>query len=403
MQFHYQAKQIDGQATAGSLEATTLTEARQLLRQQGLFPIELSSGEAKAVLSKGGGFGRNKVGRTDLLMLTSQLSIMCQSGIDLAEAIRSAAADCRNPKMGTVLNRVYNDVTGGSPVSVALGRHPEVFGEAYIASIAAAESSGTINEVLNRLAELLRNEIRLRSAMQATLAYPVVLVAVAAVVLTALIFFVLPQFGKVFISLGKPPPPVTKLLIETAQLLRDHSLFLVAGAVVAGFVIWKIRKTDRAARYWDGAVINFPFLREATRSLLAGRMFRLMGTMLQTGVPLLEAVRLCRCSVKNRFFRNVFDSMEREVLNGCGLGTTIGRAKFIPAGAAQMVATAERTGKLGVVMQLIGEFYEDDGERQVRQLVRLLEPLVIVVMGAFVALIVLAVIVPLLDVSTMSR
>ena len=106
---------------------------------------------------------------------------------------------------------------------------------------------------------------------------------------------------------------------------------------------------------------------------------------------------------KNQFFRSVFDTMEREVLNGNGIGKTIGEATFIPAGAAQMIATAEKTGKLGMVMQLIGEYYEDDGERHVRQLVRLLEPAVIVVMGVFVAIVVLAVIVPLLDVSTMSH
>lgn len=400
MQFNYQAKTSNGQSSAGVLEATSQVEARQLLRNQGLFPLSLSADATQAVSS---GSRRRRIGRGDLLMLTSQLSIMCQSGIDLAESIRSVARDCRHPRMRQVLEDVYREVSGGSPVSIALGRRVEVFGEAYVASISAAESSGTVTEVLSRLAELLRNEIRMRSSLRATLAYPFVLLAVAALVVTALIFFVLPQFGKVFESLGRPAPPFTDLLIDTAQLLRDNSLFLVIGMAVIGVALWNLRKLDSAARYWDGAVLNVPLLRAATRALLAGRMFRLMGTMLQSGVPLLETVRLCRCSVRNRFFRNIFETMERDVLDGRGLSAAIGDARFIPHGAAQMVATAERTGKMGMVMQLIGEYYEDDGERQLQQLVRLLEPAVIVVMGAFVALVVLAVIVPLLDVSTMSH
>lgn len=402
MQVAYEAKTSSGQSSAGVIEAGSVGEARQMLRSQGMFPLQLTAAGAPK-RAAGGGFRRSRIGRSDLLMLTSQLSIMCQSGIDLAEAIRSAAGDCRNPKMQSVLEGIYDEVSGGSSVSSALGRRTEIFGEAYVASIAAAESSGTVTEVLSRLAELLRNELRMQSALRATLAYPLVLLAVAALVITALVFFVLPQFGKVFVSLGRPAPPVTKFLIDTAQLMRDQWMFLTLGAAAIGVALWYVRKMDRAARYWDGAVLNLPLLRDATRSLLAGRMFRLMGTMLQTGVPLLESVRLCRCSVKNRFFRSIFDQMEEEVLNGKGLGETIGRANFIPAGASQMVATAERTGKLGMVMQLIGEFYEDDGERQVRQLVRLLEPAVIVVMGVFVAGVVLAVIVPLLDVSTMSH
>lgn len=402
MQFQYTAKQNDGQSLTGAIDAATIAEARQLLSGQGLFPLSLApAGEAIRQVAVGRTSGR-KVRRSDLLMLTSQLSIMCQSGIDLAEALRAAADDCGNPTLRQVLQEVYRDVSAGSNVSAALGRHVNVFGDAYIASIAAAEASGTVNEVLGRLADLLRNEIRMRSALRATLAYPLVLLSVAGLVVTALVFFVLPQFGKVFASLGRPAPPITKLIIDTAQLLRDHSLVIAIAVVAASIALWNLRRLDQAAKYWDGAVLNFPLLRDATRALLAGRMFRLMGTMLQTGVPLLEAVRLCRCSVKNRFFRRAFDDMEREVLNGRGLGATIGSTPFIPPGAAQMIATAEKTGKLAMVMQLIGDYYEDDGERQVKQLVRLLEPAVIVVMGAFVAMVVLAVIVPLLDVSTMS-
>ncbi len=404
MELQYTAKSREGRLTNGVLDTASLSEAQQILREQGLFPLSFQESKPRtAARFTFGTKGRSGIKRTDLLMLTSQLAIMCQSGIDLAEAIRSAAEDSRNPRLRKLLDELFRDISSGNPVSVAMKQHVDVFGEAYVASIAAAESAGTVNEVLSRLAEQIRNEIRLRSTLQSTLAYPLVLIGIATVVVNALVFFVLPQFGKVFVSLGRPAPPMTQLLLDTAQVLRNHSLLLLAGLVITMLALWRMRHTEQATRYWDRIVLNLPLLRDASRLLLAGRMFRLIGTMLQTGIPLLESVRLCRSAVKNQFFRRVFDNIEREVLNGNGIAKTIREANFIPAGAAQMIATAEKTGKLGMVMLLIGEYYEDDGERHVRQLVRLLEPAVIVVMGVFVAIVVLAVIVPLLDVSTMSH
>ena len=197
MELRYTAKSRKGQLTNGVLNTASLSEAQQMLREQGLFPLSFQ--ESKSHTASRFTFSttrRSGIRRTDLLMLTSQLAIMCQSGIDLAEAIRSAAEDARNPRLRKLLDELFRDISSGNPVSVAMKQHVDVFGEAYVASIAAAESAGTINEVLSRLAEQIRNEIRLRSTLQSTLAYPLILIGIAAVVVNALVFFVLPQFGK---------------------------------------------------------------------------------------------------------------------------------------------------------------------------------------------------------------
>ncbi|MCA9076293.1 MAG: type II secretion system F family protein [Planctomycetaceae bacterium] len=348
-------------------------------------------------------WGRGKIRKTDLLMVTSQLSIMCQSGIDLAEALRAVSTECRHPKLKKILEMVYQDVRDGIPASMAIQTHGSVFGEAFTASIAAAEASGTVTEVLPRLSDMLRNEIRLRSGLKSVIAYPVVLVSVASIVLTVLVFFVLPQFGKVFTSLDRPAPPMTALLLDTAQLLRANIVVIACGVLGLLAFLSQVVRTESARRYWDGVLLNSVLFREATRSLLSGRSFRLMGTMLQSGVPLLEAVRMSRKSIRNHLFRDLFDKLERDVVNGNGVSRSMARAEFIPAGAAQMISTAEQTGKLGMVMELIGEFYEEEGERQIRQVVKLVEPAIIVVMGVIVAGVVLSVMLPLLDVTTISR
>ncbi len=403
MVFTYTAKSQVGKTTAGIIEAATVAEARHLLRGQGLFPLSLVQGVKSKGRKRSGASGRRRrVAKRELLMATSQLAIMCRAGVNLAEALKNVGDHCSNEALGLVLRQVYEDVSSGSPASVAMRKHPQVFDAAYVASIAAAEASGEVTSILSRLADLIRSEIRLQSSLRSTLAYPVILVAVAMVVILALVFFVLPQFATIFADLGAPVPPLTEMLLGGAQFLRQHILIVLgcAAVVVAGSV-WGLR-TETAQRRRDALMLNLPLLRGSTRALQTGRAFRIMGTMLQSGIPLLEAIRLCGASVRNRLYRDLFALLEEEVVTGGGIGNRLAAAEFVPPGAAQMVATAEQTGELGPVIQIVGEFYEDDGERSMRQLVKLMEPAIIVAMGVVVAGVVLAVILPLLDISTMA-
>jgi type II secretory pathway component PulF len=333
--------------------------------------------------------------------ITSQLAVMCQTGLDLAEAIRVAASACRHPGMRRILNAVYEDISSGVKPSTSLERHGgRELGGAYVASIAAAEASGTVTEVLQRLTEMLRNEIRMRSGIMAAISYPAILLGVAFVVVNALVFFVLPQFSKVFEQMSRPTPPLTRVLLDGSSFIRSNWVFIVLGVVVMTVGATQLWRLPAARRYVDWFVLNGYLLRSATRSLYAGRAFRLIGTLLQSGVPLLEAVRLCRGSVRNTLFRQFFDRIESDVETGNGIAGAVSEAEFVPPGASQMLATAERTGKLGFVLGLIGEHFEDEGEQRLKQLVRLAEPAVIVFLGGVVGMVVLAVILPLLDIST---
>ncbi len=403
MNYQYTAKAASGGASSGTIEAHSESEARQQLRQQGLFPLSMNTERQVAVprSSSRKYFGR-RVSKNDLLMLTSQLAIMCRSGIDLAEALKNAAKQCANPTLKKALDEAYSDVSDGKAVSVALNKHPHIFGNAYVASIAAGEASGCVPDVLTRLGEMLRNEIRLRSTLRSVLSYPIVLILVASMVLSALIFFVLPQFSKVFESMETPAPPFTQFLLDTSLFIREHSVWL--GVLLAGtvFALFRLLYSETARRYWDDVLLNTVLIRDATRALLTGRTFCLLGTMLESGVPLLEAIQLCRSSVKNTLYRELFDMLEHDVLNGRGMGHALASTKIIPPGAAQMVLTAEQSGKLAQVMQTVGEFYEEDGERRVRESAKLLEPAIIVMMGFVVAVVVMSVMLPLLDFSTLS-
>ena len=362
--------------------------------------VSLRSLRVTAVETKPSAWARTTVTKSDLLVVTTQLSIMCQSGVDLAAALSSITHECRHVGLKRILTIVSDDVNSGVSASVALGRHASTFGEAYVASIAAAEASGTLVAVLQRLCELLKNEIRMRNAIRSIVAYPIVLTAVAGVVIGALVFFVLPQFSKVFLNMGRPAPPITQLLLDSASFLRAQVHWLAAIVAVVGFGLLQLSRTEGSRRYFDHLVLHAPLLREATRSLLTGRTFRLLGSLLESGVPLLSALRLCRSAVKNRLFLEMFDNLETEVTNGRGLGGEVSRSEFVPAGAAQMVQTAERTGRLGNVLQLIGSHYEEEGEQLIKSAMKVVEPAVIVLMGVVVGGVVMSVMLPLLDVTT---
>lgn len=405
MKFHYQAKSSAGEPTAGEIDAASIADARQQLRARGLFVSKLApaglAGRSQAMGSSLRMFGRVK--KNDLVMMLSQLTIMCQSGIDLAEALRNVADQCTKPAFRTVLEQVHSDVSSGSSLSEALRKHPRVFDEMFVAGIASGEQAGTITQVLERLTYLLRGDLRLQSTVWSMLMYPMVLSGVTFLVLNALVFFVLPQFATVFESLEKPVPPLTKFLLNIGTFVRGHLVLVLGTIFTTAIAAFMSRNTKAVRRAWDHTTLNLALVKTATRALLTGRTFRMLGTMLMSGVPLVDGIRLCRSASRNQFFRELFMKVEADVLNGEGLGRTLLAAPFLPAGAAQMVATAEKSGKMGEVIKNVGEYYEDQGENALRNLVKVAEPAVIVFLGIFVAGIVLSIVLPMLDVSTTSK
>jgi type II secretory pathway component PulF len=226
---------------------------------------------------------------------------------------------------------------------------------------------------------------------------------IASLVMAALVFFVLPQFGTVFENMGKEPPPFTKFLLETSAVARAYWPWLLGGAVMSGIFTWQASRSPHSREVIDNFVLNFSLLRNASRALLAGRTFRLLGMMLESGVTLLDAVRLCQDAVSNSLYRKLFLKLEQQVLAGSGIASTISATEYLPMGVAQMVRTAERTGRLGSVLEMIGHYYEEEGERKLKQFVKLLEPVIIMAMGVVVAGIVSSIMLPLLDVSTLSH
>ena len=402
MNFQYIAKSTTGETVTGLLTAASAGEVHHRLRQKELFVVSVrAAGRNQSALGRPRKrFFGSKVSKRDLVTLTSQLAIMTRAGVDLASSLENIASQCANPTLKKILQGVHEEVLSGKPVSKALGSYVHVFGEDYVASVAAAEASGRLPDVLNRLAGLLRSQLRTQSALRTLLAYPLMLIGISMLVITALVFFVLPQFAGVFKQLDIPLPAITALLINVSSELRTR--FWLWGSLFLGALggSWRFVTSAAGRRYVDRLMLNVFPLRDITRSLWMGRALRLLGTMIDSGVPLVEGLQMTRAAVRNSLLKDLFADLEEEVLNGRGLSNTLLSSPFVPPAAAQMMATAERTGTLAMVTQLMGEYFEEEGETRLRELATVLEPLIIIVMGVVVAFVVMAVMLPVFDFAT---
>lgn len=411
MQFAYTAKSTTGGTSSGVMVADSPAQVQQQLRQQGLFVLSVrqvtgpqaSSQAASPVPVAPVTPWRRRVSGKDLMSVTSQLAIMTKAGIDMAGALAGLARQCTHPALKATLESVHQDVLGGKSVSAAMKSHPRVFPAAYVATVAAGEASGQLPEVLDRLAKLLRTEQRLKSTRRALLAYPIVLSAVSALVMIGLMFFVLPQFAEVFANFGMSLPALTEALLGLSRELTDRWWLWIGLATAAAIGIRMWRSQPAGRKTWDRWMLQAAWIRDITRTLLTGRAFRLMGIMLESGVPLVEALALTRASIQNSVFAELFDRLRDDVLNGRALAESLSGTPFVPPGATEMISTAERTGTLGTVAQLIGEHFEEEGETRLRELAAMAEPVIIIVMGIIVAVVVLSVVLPMFDFATLAQ
>src|SRR3954465_12845888 len=404
MQFVYTAKSKTGDIQTGHISAADVDAVKRALREQSLFAIDVrkkvTNSAFKAVL---GWRDKTALSKRDLLSVTTQLAIMTRSGVDLASAFLSLSQQCSNPTMRSILGQIHKDVTGGKSISDAMQAQAAIFGDAYVASVAAGEAAGKLPEVLGRLAQFQRTEMRVRATVRTLLAYPLLLTSVSGLVVIGLVTFVLPKFVDIFAQFDVSLPIVTQVIVTISDVVRRHILLWAPLLLAAIGGLMFSRTTEGGRRKWDYAMLNTPVLREITRAFYIGRTFRLLGLMIESGVPLLEGLKLTRNSVRNMLYRKLFDELEESILNGRGLAASLINAGFVPAVAAEMVLTAERTGTLGMVTELMGEHYEEEGESKLRELATLLEPLIIVAMGVIVATIVMAVMLPMFDIATMAK
>lgn len=401
--FAYVAVDTRGKERRGQLAADSRERARAQLESKRLHVLRLADGpDAPAQATNGRALfsRRQKLGAKQLTVFTRQLATISQVS-PLEEALRLIARQSEADHVRAIVGRVADGVVEGRRLADAMAREPKSFPPLYRAMVAAGESSGTLGEILERVAKLLERQAEMRGKLVSALAYPVVLAIVAVLVVAALMIAVVPRVVEQFDNVGQQLPLLTRGVIAVSASLANWwwviLLAAAAGAVGAGYAL---KRPD--VRLWaDGLMLRLPFLGRLLRDLHAARMARTLSTMIESRLPVVEGLRLTAGTVHNRVLRRATEQLVEAIRGGGSLSGALGRSGVFPPLLVYLAATGESSGQLDTMLARAAETLERDFDTFTATVLSLMEPLIIIVMGAAVATIVLAILLPILQLQSL--
>jgi len=339
------------------------------------------------------------VSSKEVLFFTAQLSIMLETGTNLTTALQAIAGQCPNVRFRTVIENVLADVVGGKTFSSALARHPKVFSKIFVSMVRAGELGGFLNEMLNRLHEFQKLKQELRSKIATALAYPAVLAMLSIGVVIFMVSYVLPKMTTVFEGKEEILPMITKVVMAISAAFVSYWPAIIGGAIalVGGLVVWI--HTEGGRKLFDHLKISLPVIGPLSKLLYTSRLLRIMGVMLESGIPLLDGVDVARGSVGNNDYSGFLLVVEDNVRQGKTLAEPFSHSGLFSPIVKQMVTTAESTGSTGMVMLRMADHYEEEMTVKLKGLTALLEPAIVVCMGSAVGVIALALFMPMFRLS----
>ncbi|WP_313045061.1 type II secretion system inner membrane protein GspF [Brevundimonas sp.] len=402
--FDYIAADAAGRTVSGSVTAADEAAARKALAKRQLAPLQLSPGRAGAGAGAVAATKPGKAGRLSskaLALTTRQLATLI-SVSPLEEALRNLMLQADRPNVRRVLEGVHAGVIEGRRLSDAMGQQGAAFPPLYRAMTAAGEQSGALQPILERLADGLERDEAVRGKVLTALVYPCVLAVVALGVIVAMMTYIVPKVVDQFDSMGQTLPLLTRLVIGLSDLMRDWGwlMALVIAAVVAAGLIARRREAVRLKL--DAWVLRLPLVGRLTRDLHGARMARTLSTMIAAGLPVLEGLTITARTVSNRALRRATEQMAEAVREGGGLSAAMRRAEVFPPILVYMTASGESSGRLEPMLERAADYLEREFSNFTAVMLSLLEPAIIVVMGGIVAVIVLSILLPILQINTLA-
>ncbi|HOK94639.1 MAG TPA: type II secretion system F family protein [Anaerohalosphaeraceae bacterium] len=375
------------------------TKAKGLQRSQHVAAAIAST--SAGVAHKGGfhiDFGPSK---KDILNFTNQLAVMVRAGISLQDALESIGTQIAKEKFRYVVLDLKARIEGGQSFSQALAAHPEVFSNLYINMVAAAEISGSMSSMLQRLTEYLDQEAETRSQVISAMVYPGIIATMAIVCVTFLLTFVLPRFLVVFAGKEHLLPGPTKVIMALSMVMRNYWFLVFPGIGAALMGFWYFTSKTTVGKYWwDKTKLRLPLLKTLCRSLYITRGLHTMGVLTNAGVPILDTLSITAHISGNVLFEDMWKGVFEEVRQGKKIAPSLGNYALMPANVVQMIQSGEESGTLGDVLRDISEFYARELKTVIKTVTSMIEPLMIVVMGVLVGFIAMSIILPIFKMSS---
>ena len=404
--FEYRAKNLDGQTVHGEVMAATSSEALQLLRTQDVLVTGLQE-KAERVFNLSGHltswsprWNWRGVSNKELVVFTHQLATLIRAGVPLLECLDILSSEAENPALQQVVKHIREDVEGGALLAHALKRNPTVFNEFYRSMVEVGETTGRLDESLTQLAVYLDKQAQLRAKIFSGLAYPALLLAVALIVLVFLLIWVVPLFSGLFQDMGESLPWLTQVVIDLAEGVRDHFFLLAAFGGSLGMGIRWFLKNPKSRQAIDGWLLGVPLLGSVIQKAATVRFSRTLGFLVRRGVPLLSALGVAGTVTGNKIFEQSIKLAAIAIQNGRPLSETLRAGQIFPTMVPQMIKVGESTGSMDVMLEKIADLFEQEVDRTVATLTSVLEPFIILVVGCGIALVVVAMYLPIFSIGS---
>jgi type IV pilus assembly protein PilC len=396
--FEYAIRDAAGKVVKSRIEAVNQAAVAGRLRTMGIAPIAISEVQSSG-LSREISFGfKAAVSTKDLAIMARQLATMVSAGLSLLRALSILAEQTENPALAKVLAQVRGDVETGSSLSVALTRHKETFPPIMLNMIRAGEVGGFLEGVLVSLAENFEAEVKLRSKIKSAMTYPVVVFCIAIVAVIGMLLFIVPVFASMFANLGGQLPLPTKILVVLSTVMKWTAIpLLVVGGIFAAW--WRKHKNDDEVRArLDPVKLKLPVFGDLFKKVAVARFTRNFGTMMRSGVPILQALDIVGETAGNIVIARAVKDVQDAVRTGQSLTKPLARHSVFPPMVVQMLAVGEDTGALDDMLEKIAEFYDQEVEATTEALTSLIEPLMIAVLGVIIGAMIIALYMPIFGV-----
>jgi type IV pilus assembly protein PilC len=375
----YAGKTKRGRVLKGELEASDERIARIQLRRRNIEVTKLKQ-KPKDIFGNIS-FMQPKVTKKDIVIFTRQFSTMIDAGLPLVQGLNILAEQTENRTFKGILKQVTKDVEGGSTLADALGRHPKVFDALFVNLVAAGEVGGILDTIMQRLATYIEKAEKLKSQIKGAMTYPLVVIGIAILCVAVIMIFVIPVFQDMFSSFGKALPAPTQLVVNMSNFTKGNWYYILLGVMVFVWIFRRYRRTHSGRRNTDSIVLKLPIFGELIKKTAIARFTRTLGTMLSSGVPILDALEITARTSGNVIVEEVIYDARSSIAEGQTVAEPLAETDIFPGMVTQMISVGESTGALDAMLEKIADFYDDEVDAAVSAMTSMLEPLLLLFLG----------------------
>jgi type IV pilus assembly protein PilC len=397
-QFSYQGVDRAGKKVAGAEDVGTEGELRMRLRSLGIRPTRIAKANAMnsdiGAMLKGSGF-KTGLSLPQLLSFTRQLQVLISAGVPVVQSLEILEEQSLDRTVKKLFETIKDKVSSGSFLWQAMAQYPRAFPKMYVALVRAGESSGSMDQMLSRLGRYLENIEKLRRMIKSAMIYPVMVVSIGAGVIGVMLVFVIPKFEEILKGNNQEMPGPTQFVITLSHFMIDHIMVILGTGVTTGVLLARFLKTDEGKAVLDQILFKAPLFGSLMQRAGTARFTRTLGTLLQSGVNLLDALDICKATIDNTVLEVAVGKIRTEVEAGKTLGAVIARLNVFPRMAIQMISVGEATGSLDKMLEKVADFYEEEVELAVGAMSKLIEPIMLVFLGGTVGGMMIAMYLPI--------